>query len=257
MVDELQIENGNYTRIVNRVIEELVKVPLLGAEMAVCLFIIRKTYGYHKKEDEISLTQFEAALNRSRPTIVKALKNLQLVNILKLVKKGSSKNQSNLWAFNKYYSTWKVVKPPQLVKNRTSTSKEKLKQLVKTPKHTKDNNKRKTKEIAPVGAEVPQSKHNPLGGELIKAFIVFNPACAKYYGNTTQRGACDRLIEAYGLEKVLKVIAILPKTNTMQYVPSVSTPLQLEEKWTSLESAMLKKKAEYGEKLTKYKVAFH
>ena len=138
---DLQIENGNYTRIVNKVIDELVKIPLLGAEFAICFFVIRKTYGYNKKEDEISLTQFEAGTGRSRPTVVKALKNLQLGNILKLVKKGDSKMSSNIWTFNKYCDTWKVVKTSKLVKDRTATSKEKLKKLVKIPLHTKDNTK--------------------------------------------------------------------------------------------------------------------
>ena len=146
--NDLQIENGNYTRIVNRVIEELVKTPLLGAELAICLFIIRKTYGYSKTEDQISLTQFEDGVKRSRPTITKALKNLQLVNILQLVKTGNSKISSNVWKFNKYYDTWKVVNTPKLVKDRTATSKEKLIQLVKTPKHTKDNTKDNTKPVA-------------------------------------------------------------------------------------------------------------
>lgn len=143
---DLQLENGNYTRIVNRVIEELVKTPLLGAELAICLFVIRKTYGYNKLQDQISITQFEIGVKRSRPTITKALKNLQLVNILQLVKVGDSKTSSSIWRFNKYYDTWKLVKTPKLVKDRTPTSKEKLIQLVKTPKHTKDNTKDNTKE---------------------------------------------------------------------------------------------------------------
>ena len=139
---DLQLENGNYTRIVNRVIDELVKVNLLGAELAVCLFVIRKTYGFNKTEDQISLSQFEEGIKRSRPTITKALKNLQLVNILQLVKVGCSKQSSSIWRFNKYYKTWNtLVKTSQLVKDRTLTSKEKLNKLVKTPKHTKDNTK--------------------------------------------------------------------------------------------------------------------
>lgn len=138
---DLQIENGNYTRIVNKVIDELVNTPLLGAEYAICLFVIRKTYGFNKKEDQISLSQFEKGTGRSRPTVMKALKNLKLVNILQLVKVGESKTSSSVWRFNKYYGTWKLVKPSKLVKDRTPTSKEKLLQLVKTPKHTKDNTK--------------------------------------------------------------------------------------------------------------------
>jgi len=142
---DLQLENGNYTRIVNKVLDELVKIPLLGVELSICIFVIRKTWGYSKKSDQISISQFEKGVKRSRPTIVKALKNLQLVNILQLVKVGSSKSQSSEWKFNKMYKEWtfnnKLVNTPELVKYNDPTSKEKLSQLVKTPKHTKDNTK--------------------------------------------------------------------------------------------------------------------
>jgi len=143
---DLQIENGNYTRIVNKVLDELVKIPLLGAELAICLYVIRKTYGYNKKEDEISLSQFQNGTGRSRPTITKALKRLLLVKILLLVKKGNVKGGCNIWAFNKYYENWELVKTPYLVKKMTKPSKEKLKNLVKVPLHTKDNTKDNTKE---------------------------------------------------------------------------------------------------------------
>lgn len=142
---ELQLENGNYTRIINKSLDELVKIPLLGVELAICLFVVRKTWGYNKTSDQISITQFEHGVKRSRPTVVKALKNLQLVNILQLVKVGSSKSQSSEWKFNKYYKKWTfnnpLVKPPELVKYNDPTSKEKLSQLVKIPKHTKNNTK--------------------------------------------------------------------------------------------------------------------
>jgi hypothetical protein len=137
---ELQIENGNYTRIVNKVIDELVKQPLLGVEIAICLFVIRKTWGYKKTSDQISLSQFQSGIKRSRPTIIKALKNLQVVNILQLVKVGLL-GKPNVWKFNKYTRKWRVVNTPLLVKDRTIGSKEKLKKLVKVPLHTKDNTK--------------------------------------------------------------------------------------------------------------------
>jgi len=127
----LQIENGNFTRIVNPLIEKLIQMPFKGCELAIVMFIIRKTYGFHKLEDEISITQFEKGLKRGRPTIVKALKNLQLVKILILVKRGTSKNSSNTWRINKYYNKWELVKTPELVKRRGV-------QLVKTPLHTKE-----------------------------------------------------------------------------------------------------------------------
>lgn len=244
MGEELQVENGNYTRIVNKVIEELVKTPLLGTELAICLFVIRKTYGFNKKEDEISLTQFEQALQRSRPTIVKALKRLQLVNILKLVKSGDSKKQSNVWAFNKYYSSWQLVKGTELVKKKHSTSKEIKAQLVKGGKHTKDNNKRQTKETV-------ASKDAPMIVALIDSFEVVNPSYKKWYARPPQREACRRLIEIHGLEQVQRVVKMLPISNGTPYFPTITTPLQLEDRWAQLESAWKRKKTEQQTKKVK------
>jgi len=77
--------------------------------------------------------------------------------------------------------------------------------------------------------------------ELIKTFEIINPSCSKYYGNKTQRKACENLIELYGFNRVKKVIEVtLPKTNTLAFFPSITTPVQLQEKWSSLESAIRK-----------------
>ena len=161
---DLQLENGNYTRIVNKALDELVKAPLLSAELAICLFVIRKTWGFNKSTDKISLSQFQNGVKRSRPTVVKALKNLQLVNILQLVKVGTHTNDGSEWKFNKYHKEWVLVNTSELVKDRTSTSKEKLKKLVKTPKHTKDNTKyniQKKGEVALI-AQAPTPSKNAI-----------------------------------------------------------------------------------------------
>jgi len=82
------------------------------------------------------------------------------------------------------------------------------------------------------------SSQESLIPQIIKAFETVNPACKKMYGNKTQRSACSDLIENYGLEEVLKVIEILPETNGMEYVPVVTTPLQLRDKWVQLGTAL-------------------
>lgn len=148
MVNEkLQVENGNYTRIVNDSLEALIKQPLLGAEFAIVLFVIRKTWGYGKTSDKISLSQIQEGTNISRPTIVKALKNLQLVNILQLVKAGTHINNGTEWKFNKNHKEWSLVNRYQLVKGRAKTGKPVFQKLVKTGKHTKEI-KENTKEIS-------------------------------------------------------------------------------------------------------------
>ncbi len=76
---------------------------------------------------------------------------------------------------------------------------------------------------------------------LIKSFEKINPASKKFYGNKTQREACQNLIETYGFERVTTVIEkTLPKTNGMEFFPTITTPLQLMDKWSSLESQIKK-----------------
>lgn len=61
----------------------------------------------------------------------------------------------------------------------------------------------------------------------------------KFYSNTTQRKACQMLIDSYGLERVVNVVEnILPKSNTMKFFPVITTPVQLLDKWATLESAI-------------------
>lgn len=116
-----QLEDG-HTRIANEILEHIISSNLNGTEMAIILLIIRKTYGFQKLEDEISLSQFCDYIPVSKETICTALHNLQLVKIIRLVKKGSSKICSNLWVFNKDFDSWQLVKKTKLVKISRPTS---------------------------------------------------------------------------------------------------------------------------------------
>lgn len=86
-------------------------------------------------------------------------------------------------------------------------------------------------------------KHRAEGAEVVKAFEAINPAAKMFYANTTQRKACDDLIDEYGLSRVLAVVSeTLPRTNPKEYLPTITTPLQLFEKWAALESGIHKLK---------------
>ena len=132
-----QKENG-HTQIANDIIEHLIASGLNGTELAVVLLILRKTYGWNKKEDQISISQFMDYIPASRQTICTALSRLQLVKIIRLVHKGTSTNSSNLWSFNKDYDKWQLVRKYRLVKVSDTTSQEIFTKLVKKPRHTKD-----------------------------------------------------------------------------------------------------------------------
>jgi len=84
-------------------------------------------------------------------------------------------------------------------------------------------------------------KNSTLISEIIKLFESINPACKKMYGNITQRGACEFLLEEYGFDRVKKIIeAVLPKSNGMEFFPTITTPCKLRDKWADLEFALKK-----------------
>lgn len=84
---------------------------------------------------------------------------------------------------------------------------------------------------------------------LIKLFETINPTCKTYYRNTTQRKACEFLISTYGFDKVSNiVVGLLPQTNSMEYMPTITTPVQLKDKWSQLEAGVKKERSKIKSK---------
>jgi phage replication O-like protein O len=151
-----QKENG-YTAIANELMEALIKYKLPSSEIRCLLFIIRKTYGYNKKTDAISLSQFVKATSLNRKAVARALKSLNNKNLI-YVEKGGVKNDTILtskYRLNKRYKSW-----VSSVKNDTGSVKNAQK-VVSKMTHTKDTIQ-KTKEIY---------KEKSLGIFEIKTFI--------------------------------------------------------------------------------------
>lgn len=227
-----QKENG-FTPIAHEVLEELVKARLLGAELSMAIFIIRKTWGYQKKDDIISFSQFQKGLSLSRMTISKTIKNLVS---RKIIVKTPILGDKTSFRFNKDYEKW-VVKTPILVKSKGVFG---IHAYTKTSKHAYTHNRKKdnTKERAEQSSESINL--------LIKEFESINPASKKFYGIPPQRKACQALIDTYTLERVVSVIQkTLPKTNGLQFFPTITTPLQLQDKWATLESAIKRWQSEH------------
>lgn len=99
-----QVEDGHID-IANEIGEALARTHLSGYESRVLWVIWRKTYGWHKKSDAISITQFQKATGLDRRHIYKTLQRLSYRNII--VKNGNS--FISKWAFQKDYGSWKLV----------------------------------------------------------------------------------------------------------------------------------------------------
>jgi phage replication O-like protein O len=111
--------------IANEVLEALPRLQLNGYEWRVLLFIIRKTYGWHKKSDLIPLSQISAGTGLSRQNSWRALRSLTSKLIV-------VKLDYNRIGFNKNYAQWYsnlttggVVETDYSLYSKMSTSKEK------------------------------------------------------------------------------------------------------------------------------------
>jgi len=89
-----------------------------------------------------------------------------------------------------------------------------------------------------------QGTANPLINEVIKLFEEVDPKNKTYYGNTSQRKAADFLLSEYGFEEIKKRVSVLPKTNKLPYFPTITTPVQLRDKWVQLQDAANRKRNE-------------
>ncbi len=72
--------------------------------------------------------------------------------------------------------------------------------------------------------------------EVISSFKGVNPSYGKWFNNPPQRSAIERMLVVHGKDRLLKVIPFLVKSNVMPYFPTITTPIQLEDKWATLES---------------------
>lgn len=120
----IQLENG-YTRIANEILEALIRYEFPqntgGLPYQICLFVIRKTYGYHKKMDVISLSQFQKATNdKSRTNLIYWIRYLVQAKVLVRIKKSETQIE---YGFNKDYDSWLTpVQARRLVQARAYTS---------------------------------------------------------------------------------------------------------------------------------------
>lgn len=99
-----QIENGHID-IANEIAEQLARIQLSGYESRILWVLWRKTYGWHKKSDHISTTQFVKATNIARRHVHATLKKLVRRNLIT----ENSNDFITKWSFQKNYNKWQLV----------------------------------------------------------------------------------------------------------------------------------------------------
>ena len=188
----LQIASGKSD---NDILPALVSMKLNGTEYQIILTVIRKTWGWNKKEDWISISQFEKITNKSRRYIIDTITSLVKKRLL--------------------------VKKTSLVKKRIPTSEVLSPQLVNNTSPTKDTITKDTITKDTINSIIP-------------LFEKVNPFYKKFYSNKTERKSLQNIIDKYGEEWTINIIKKLPDIIKIPYAPPITSPYELEVKMGKL-----------------------
>lgn len=96
-----QLEDG-FTRIANELFDAILAFPFSARQLKVVMTLVRKTYGYNKKRDDISASQIGDACGLARNHVTTVLGELVDMNV---IKKQSGKFGS-IVEINKKYPEW-------------------------------------------------------------------------------------------------------------------------------------------------------
>lgn len=146
-----QLENG-FTQIANEILDALCRIRIPGEARQVLDFIIRKTYGFHKKDDQIALSQFVLGTGLSKAHICHSIKKLSAMNMIYISEKG--KVIINSFRFNKDFGTWKPLPKKETLPKKEKVVAEKGNKSFPKKGHTKDNNTKDNKIYLPLSEKL-------------------------------------------------------------------------------------------------------
>lgn len=101
-----QKEKG-YTPIANEIMEALYRAEMSGQEFRLTLLILRKTYGFQKGEDMVSLSQMMAETGMTKTRCSQIINLLQLQKIVTVTE--NCNGICKKYKFNKDFDTWDTV----------------------------------------------------------------------------------------------------------------------------------------------------
>jgi phage replication O-like protein O len=99
-----QRENG-YTGIANEILDKLAAIQLNGTQFRIIMVVFRYTYGFQRKEHELSETFISKATGIHKQQIKRELKTLIDKNIIKIEREATFE-KPRLISFNKNYEDW-------------------------------------------------------------------------------------------------------------------------------------------------------
>lgn len=112
-----EVEEG-FTRIANELFDAILLANLKYSTQTVLLVVLRKTYGFGKKEDDMSASQIAESCGMNRQHVTTALNELAAMGVIHK----RPGHYGSVIGINKDYSEWAISSPKsgQVSKSRTS-----------------------------------------------------------------------------------------------------------------------------------------
>lgn len=218
-----QTENG-HVKIANEIFDALCRFRIPGESRQVLDFVIRKTYGFNKREDAISLSQFCSGTGLKKNTICKAIAHLVSLNLI--TKKGN--DVANVYRFNKDFDSWKPLPKKVTLPKKGITITQKGKN--RYPK--RDIQKTVTKDTITKDREHTAQSAGGVNALISIFHDSINPTIS--YVNYGNRKSAQLLIEKFGLEMSTKYAKYAVAVQGKPYTPVITTPTQLVNKIAEL-----------------------
>lgn len=99
-----QLENG-YTRISNEIIQAVVRSSMSGTQIRFILWLIRLTYGFHRKEIATNVNAFATKLRSNESYVYDVIVNLEQKKVITV--EWATKKICNI-SINKDFDQWRV-----------------------------------------------------------------------------------------------------------------------------------------------------
>ncbi len=112
-----QIENG-FTRLANELLEVIIASPFSGQDFRILFTIIRRTYGWNKGEDYISLSQFAQATGLQVKRCSQLISGLTANKVILVIDHRGLRGTKK-YSINADYEQWVCRKQPPSQKNET------------------------------------------------------------------------------------------------------------------------------------------
>jgi len=152
-----------FTKISNELLEALCRVSLSKAEYKAVLYIIRKTVGWNKQADRISISKMADDVGMPRRTMIRAVRGLEDKNIISVERSAGHTGKIILQPVAKWTHVTKSTRVKNVtggVTKATQVGVTKVSQVPVTPvSHTKDIYKDISKDnyqkTAPYGGDNP------------------------------------------------------------------------------------------------------